>query len=144
METEKSPEIAKRFYCEKCDYECGKESDYKKHTSTRKHNSETTGNSSVIENSPYVCECGKEYKTRSGLFKHKKICSFGKTEDTRETRIEYLMKENLEMKKDNLEMKKMILDLQKKMEPNSEIKNHTAMFRRLKTSHKCRKNRENM
>lgn len=144
METEKSPKITKQFYCEKCDYECSKESDYKKHTSTRKHNSETTGNSLVTKNSPYVCECGKKYETRSGLFKHKKICSFGKAEDTREKTIEYLMKENLEMKKNNLEMKKMILDLQKKMEPNSEIKNNTTMFRRLKTSQKRRKNRENM
>lgn len=144
METEKSPKIAKQFYCEKCDYECSKESDYKKHTSTRKHNLEATGNSLAIKNSPYVCECGKEYITRSGLFKHKKICSFGKAEETHKTSIEYLLKENLEMKKDNLEMKKMILDLQKKMEPVSKIKNHTTMFRRLKTSQKRSKNRENM
>ena len=46
-----------------------KESDYKKHLSTRKHKMETNGNK-TRQNSPYTCGCGIEYKTRSGLFKH--------------------------------------------------------------------------
>ena len=73
METKNSPKLAKKFYCEKCDYKCSKESDYKKHLSTRKHKMETNGNK-TRQNSPYTCGCGIEYKTRSGLFKHKQKC----------------------------------------------------------------------
>ena len=32
-----SPKIAKKYYCETCDYRCSKESDYNKHLMTRKH-----------------------------------------------------------------------------------------------------------
>ena len=41
METKNSPKLAKNFFCKKCDYNCSKESDYKKHLSTRKHKVET-------------------------------------------------------------------------------------------------------
>ena len=51
METKNSPKLAKNFYCEKCDYKCSKESDYKKHLSTRKHKMETNGNK-TRQNSP--------------------------------------------------------------------------------------------
>ena len=44
METKNSPKLAKNFYCEKCDYKCSKESDYKNYLSTRKHKMETNGN----------------------------------------------------------------------------------------------------
>ena len=46
METksrQKSPKIALIFSCEKCNYRCKKESDYKKHLLTRKHLKETNG-----------------------------------------------------------------------------------------------------
>ena len=65
METKNSPKLANFFFCKKCDYNCSKESDYKKHLSTRKHKMETNGNK-TRQNSPYICECGIEYKTRSG------------------------------------------------------------------------------
>ena len=99
METKNSPKLAKIFYCEKCDYKCSKESDYKKHLSTRKHKMETNGNK-TRQNSPYICECGIEYKTRSGLFKHKQKqkCKMIIPEDKRpEPMLEYLLKENIEM-----------------------------------------------
>jgi len=35
--TKKSPKVAKTFYCELCDYICGKQSDYDKHLLRRKH-----------------------------------------------------------------------------------------------------------
>ena len=41
METRNSPKLAKFFFCTKCDYNCSKESDYKKHLFTRKHKMET-------------------------------------------------------------------------------------------------------
>ena len=44
METTLSLNIAKKFYCKKCNYECSKKSDFKKHLITRKHLLETNGN----------------------------------------------------------------------------------------------------
>ena len=56
METKLSLNIAKNFHCEKCDYNCSKQCDYKKHLLTLKHNMETNGNHIIINNSPYICE----------------------------------------------------------------------------------------
>ena len=35
--TENSPKLAKKFYCECCDYRCSKQSDYNRHVLTLKH-----------------------------------------------------------------------------------------------------------
>jgi hypothetical protein len=70
---------------------------------------ETNGNNLVPKSSAeYICECGKEYRTRGGLFKHKQKCC-NKNEVT-QPMVEYLLKENLEMKK-------MMVDLCQKMGP---------------------------
>jgi hypothetical protein len=75
METNMSPKVAKKFYCEKCNYTCSKLSDFNKHIVTRKHNLETNGNQIVINNSLYICDiCNKKYSNRSGLWKHSKKC----------------------------------------------------------------------
>jgi hypothetical protein len=76
MTNTNSPKLANKFHCEKCDYTCNKNSDYIKHTLTRKHKIITIPN----EHSPklaktYQCECGKIYKHASSLCGHKKKCS---------------------------------------------------------------------
>ena len=86
METKVSLNIAKNFHCEKCDYNCSKQSDYKKHLLTLKHNMETNGNHIIINNSPYICDnCNKTYLNRSGLWKHKKKCSIVQGEEKSNT-----------------------------------------------------------
>ena len=81
METNMSLNIAKKNYCEKCDYKCSKQSDFNKHLLTRKHMLETNGNHIVVNNSPYICDiCNKKYLNRSGLWKHKKKCSINQEE----------------------------------------------------------------
>ena len=73
--------IAKKYYCEKCNYKCSKQSDYNKHLLTRKHKMETNGNHIVINNSPYICDiCNKKYLNRSGLWKHKQKCYINQEE----------------------------------------------------------------
>ena len=76
-----SPKIAKKYYCETCDYRCSKESDYNKHLMTRKHKKSYCGvtmdDNDVKKNIEYECECGNIYKHRQGLWKHKKKCSIG-------------------------------------------------------------------
>ena len=79
--SEKSPKVASKFYCECCDYNTSKKSDYDKHLSTDKHKKNENGSKMVvngIEKSPkvaiYECECGKIYKYDSGYYRHKKNC----------------------------------------------------------------------
>ena len=104
------------FYCEKCDFNCSKKYSWSRHLLTPKHTQETNG--SILEtqkgekgqNINFCCEnCNKEFKTRSGLWKHNKICIYedNKTENTTDKKdelIDYLMKENKEIKQ-NMIMK---------------------------------------
>jgi hypothetical protein len=71
--TQKSPKIAKNFYCSSCDYKCFKKSDFVKHLSTDKHNRVTNDYTKVA--AAYHCECGKLYSHRQGLYAHKKKCT---------------------------------------------------------------------
>ena len=69
----------KKYYCKKCDYTSSNRYDYKKHLSTTKHKKDnnriTNGNKKSNKMLQFVCDiCGKEYKFRSGLSRHKKKC----------------------------------------------------------------------
>jgi len=79
MDYNLSPKIAKKYYCETCDYKCIKKSEWDRHISTRKHNASYGGVTLDDNKSPkipeYECECGNTYKFRQGLWKHKKKCS---------------------------------------------------------------------
>jgi hypothetical protein len=82
METEKGPKGPVGFICEKCDFKCYKKSKYERHLGTAKHKwkqMETFGTKKI-----YECICGKEYNTRSGLFKHKKKCNYKTPEQIKE------------------------------------------------------------
>jgi hypothetical protein len=81
-DSEKSPKVASKFYCECCDYNTCKKSDFAKHLTTDKHKNNENGSKMVVngsEKSPkvaqYVCECGKIYKYDSGYYRHKKNCN---------------------------------------------------------------------
>ena len=75
MDTYFTPNPAKEFYCEKCDFICRKQSDYNRHLSTAKHTRITNNNDFTPKSTKaYVCICGSEYKYSSGLSKHKKKC----------------------------------------------------------------------
>ena len=58
------------LYCKKCDYLAKRPSDFNKHIKTKKHLDDKW----MTQNSPYVCDCGKRYKYRQGLFKHQNKC----------------------------------------------------------------------
>ena len=67
METEKSS----AFVCEKCNYSTTLIRDYEKHKNTKKHLLKVA-NADCNNN---ICECGKEFANRSGLWKHKPKCA---------------------------------------------------------------------
>jgi hypothetical protein len=75
MERNKSPKITKKYFCEKCNYKCYRQSEFNRHLLTAKHKR----NQMELIKSPkitkqYSCNCGKIYKVASGLWKHKQKC----------------------------------------------------------------------
>jgi len=81
-------EISKdyKFYCETCDYYTSRKSQYDRHMSTDKHkkitHDDVTSYIKVPQSSEsYFCKCGKEYKHRQGLWKHKKTCLLNSDND---------------------------------------------------------------
>ena len=126
--------MANNYYCEKCDYTCCKVYNWKKHLDTAKHTQETFGNDFVAKSGKnaekYVCKnCEKCFHTKSGLWKHNKICicENNKIEtvvDKKDELIDYLMKENKEIKE-------LILELAKKdsyNNCNNTVNSHNKAF----------------
>ena len=134
MDDKNSPKLAKIFHCQKCDYICCKQSDYTKHLMTLKHLKDDAWMTKTRQNSPknveknFVCECGKSYTHRQGLWKHKKACnfdfSFKNTENepvkNKDELISYLMKENSDLKH-------MVLDVCKNIQP-SNVNSHNNSY----------------
>jgi len=76
------------FFCESCDFKCRWKCDWNRHLTTAKHLQETNGNKiKTRKTSDHSCretnnneslkctKCDNMYKSRSGLWKHIKICS---------------------------------------------------------------------
>ena len=71
-------------YCECCDYTASQKSNWDRHLSSKKHfkNASPSVTKSVTKTSKkrvksYFCEhCGVEYKSRNGLWRHKKKCEY--------------------------------------------------------------------
>jgi hypothetical protein len=77
--TKSCKKVAKIFSCENCDYITSRKSSYDKHLLTAKHCEVTVGDEKVAKSSQnmpnHICsQCNKEYNSRNGLWKHKKIC----------------------------------------------------------------------
>ena len=115
------------FHCELCNFSCLKKSNYIIHTNTKKHMRMMTGNelenAEIKINAIHKCECGKNYATLSGLWKHNAkgcyvnnnvvinhIDPHAKNSNNNvtgnEELINYLIKENQEFKKMILEIVK--------------------------------------
>lgn len=81
MSQKSSQKVAPKFSCEACDYSTSKLFNWNKHISTRKHKMITNGNDLgkkvAAQNDLYICsDCGKKYKFKSGLCRHRKTCKF--------------------------------------------------------------------
>lgn len=63
------------MYCEKCDYLSRDNYDWNRHILTRKHKMDNKDNKRITKKVGYHCMvCGRTYKFKSGLSKHKKKC----------------------------------------------------------------------
>ena len=130
---------AKKFHCKNCDYFTSRKSNFTEHNLSAKHekklcgnNLETFGNKNQQKSAKNIfsCEnCNKEFKSRSGLWKHNKICDCENNKtisimDKKDELIDYLMKENKEIKE-------LILELAKKdsyNNCNNTINSHNKAF----------------
>ena len=118
-----SPKSPKKFICECCDYNCSKKSDFEKHLTSIKHKSNENGdncNLKFAKNVELTCNiCNKIYKSRTGLWRHKKICNESDATventilDASSNEIKILTSLVLELVKNNTELQKQTSELQK-------------------------------
>jgi hypothetical protein len=79
-EIKKLEKNLKKYFCENCDFKCIQKCDWDRHILRPKHIKKQNGNIMEImeinKSTTHICSCKKEYKTNSGLWKHKKTCNF--------------------------------------------------------------------
>jgi hypothetical protein len=108
------------FVCECCNYSTSRKSQYQRHLETDKHTILQNPTSKKFQPEKlYTCDCGKTYKHSSTLYAHKKKCNQEqenqkeKPDDKNDKLIEYLIKENSELRKEQTDIKQLILELVK-------------------------------
>jgi hypothetical protein len=114
MATEKSQKIPQICECKICDYSTYSKKDLNKHLLTSKHANATLCYKNAtyphaqqqMHESSYICECGRNFKHHSSLYRHKHKCTFNHQQlsleindtSTNTDLITYLMNENKELK----------------------------------------------
>lgn len=71
---------AKKFDCKSCGFVSSKKNDYMRHLLTAKHKMITNGLQNYalrIDEYQYQCSCGKHFKYRQGMHKHRVNCKLG-------------------------------------------------------------------
>ena len=116
--------------CVSCNYTTLSKKDFNKHLSTGKHQKKDKSTSDNIlqqnKDKTFDCHCGKKYKERSGLWRHKKLCVNPEPLKIDTNLVIELLKQNKEKElndkemmmtilKENSELKTMILDMCKTM-----------------------------
>jgi hypothetical protein len=118
----KHQKTSDNFYCQHCDFSCCKKGDFNRHLKTKKHLA--TNLHQITSNyiaASYVCECGKNYKDRTGLWKHKKMCEleqhniFSNCNPISESEMSKMTTLFMESVKQNQELLLQNQDFQKKM-----------------------------
>lgn len=88
MDTKIVPKSSKTFHCLACDYNTRRSSQYNRHLLTAKHkmiqndtNMIQKSSKKVPDDKSYSCVCGKIYKYHSGIYRHKKQCTYKEHND---------------------------------------------------------------
>ena len=130
-DTQNTSKNIDKFVCDVCDYSCCKKGDWNRHILRPKHirltnmiQQDTENDSKDIDTlNQYMCNCGNTYKHHSGLWRHKKQCTYqdSKIETTNVPQsdeinelkgfMKYLMQENSEMKSMMLEQANMMMEV---------------------------------
>ena len=124
METKKVVKSSIIFECILCDYKTCKKSNYEKHLLTRKHSEKQMETKTSSKVAFLYCDCEQRFRTRSGLWKHRKQCKYLSIESTKlsESKEPPLMNTIIELETDEktIDYKAMLLQV---MKENTEIKN---------------------
>ena len=105
------------FYCDKCDIIFHKKSHWERHIFTTKHNSAFFGNNLETEKGPddNQCQCGRAFKTRTGLWKHQKSKKCIVDDNTSQTNIHTLTNAVLDVVKQSNEFRELIIEQHKQI-----------------------------
>jgi hypothetical protein len=138
LATEILPNSAQKFYCEKCDYRTSKKSSYDTHILSAKHKKSTFSNLCQpkfcqILPSKFTCEnCNKEYKDKSGLWRHNKKCNetqnSNKSPEISQELILTIIKQNSELQHTIIEMSKNINTTNSHNNTNNTNNSHNKTF----------------
>ena len=144
--TEDDKNVAKSshyYHCKSCDYITSKQSNYEKHLTTSKHKKsyiQLQNDTNIAQNvakNVHKCECGRIYKHRQGLWKHRQTCEVlnAEIEPIDEEEPEKTDKDK-DKDKELLvtfmkEMKDTMIEMFKHMQPN----NNTTMSHSHNNSH---------
>ena len=149
METLGNQKVAKKYSCIECNYFTTRKSSYDKHISTNKHAMELISCEKlqkVAKNKNCSCDiCNKEFKNRSGLWKHKnkgecnenfvisnnEICCKTDNDPSDKEMMIMLIKQNSDLIKEQTDIKQIILELVKNGTNNNNtthINSHNKAF----------------
>jgi hypothetical protein len=123
-----------KFSCDICDYHTSRSSQYERHLLTSKHETmcEYQQKSTQNDSNSLKCECGKIYKERSGLWRHKRRCTHAAQSTSVDIHnnpdtIAELLRQNQEFKQLMIDQSKQIQEtqaqLQKSFAQNTELQN---------------------
>ena len=147
-----SPNSPKIFSCDFCLYKCNKKSDFEKHLQSIKHKSNKSSDecNTNVAATEMVCNiCKKIYKSRVGLWRHKKTCinpsineNIVVIQDASANEIKVLtslvlevIKTNTELQKQNHDLQKQVLDVCKNIQPGTINNNNNTTNNTTTNSH---------
>ena len=122
-----------KFFCQHCNIKTNNKKDYNNHLTTRKHLQNVLPQQIATEPSQispqFKCiNCNKDYESRSGLWRHNKICTAPPINNeiiNENNVVDLLIQENKDFKSLILELMKNNTDLQTKMMDMCKNSNNT-------------------
>ena len=120
-----------KYNCNYCHFNCSYISDWNRHLNTRKHKVSHNGNfleTKETTKNEFICGCGKKYNSKSGLWKHEKICNQlnnYENEQVEEKNTEFKITTNMfyELLKQNNELQNSLIEMSKEKGPINNINN---------------------
>jgi len=119
FEDDFNPKKPQGYECKDCSFVCRNKKDFNRHLLTAKHQMRTNRiEITPIKPTIFVCECGKQYKYKRGLWNHKKKCDVINEEHVEERSLVEAPQHIdsgliVELLKQNKELHEMVIDLAK-------------------------------
>jgi hypothetical protein len=121
--------LSKKYCCENCDYYTERKSNLINHLGSAKHQNILIGNNfkQKLSKKTYICDnCKNEYKTSSGLWKHKNNCKINENTEMKITTdlVIKLIEQNKELQQTLIEQNKTMMGLAEKAGNNINFNNN--------------------